>query len=44
VVGAWKSPKPRRGGVVARDGGCIRGRGRDKRAHRDINPIRDAKL
>jgi len=25
-----------RGGVVARDGGCIHGRGRDKRAHRDI--------
>jgi hypothetical protein len=35
VVGAWKSPKPRRGGVVARDGGC--GQGRDKKAHRDIN-------
>ena len=34
----WKSPKPRRGGgVVARDGGCIRGRERDKRAHREIN-------
>jgi len=35
VVGAWKSPKPRRGGVVARNGGCIRRRGRDKRAHHD---------
>ncbi len=32
-----KSPKPRRGGVVARYGGSIRGRGRDKRAHHDIN-------
>ena len=37
MVGAWKSPKPRRGGVVARDGRCIRGRGRDKRAHRDTS-------
>ncbi len=35
MVGAWKSPKPRRGGVVARDGRCIRGRGRGKRAHCD---------
>jgi len=35
VVGAWKSPKPRRGGVVVRDGGGIPGRGRDKRAHHD---------
>jgi hypothetical protein len=37
VVGAWKSPKPRRGGVIARDGRYIRGRGRDKRAHRDTS-------
>ena len=37
MVGAWKSPKPWRGGVIARDGRCIHGRGRDKRAHRDTS-------
>jgi hypothetical protein len=42
VVGAWMSPKPRKGGVLARDGGC--GRGRDKRAHRDINIDRGVRV